>query len=423
MNRFLSTIAFHVSLLRGSGILEVNAIDLIGLEVLRVFEPDVYRGLPGCKEALTSMRESSRSGQEQEQRRVLQSLIERASTERQERVREIIKQLFPPAEWAFGGSRYASGFQERWYRELRVCSPEIFDRYFNFAIPEGDVSQGVIDRLRSLVGDRDGLRQELRSLRDQGLLEVVVDRLEAYKEELPLEQAEPFVTAVFDIGEDLSDDRPGMFEISPAMHAVRIIYWFVRREPRPEERARILESAIRNTEGVSLPVRFVSLEDQAANDKDKPRDRLLTDEALGTMKQLCVEKLAAAAGNGTLAKARELAMILYRWQDWAGRDAPKAFCAELVQSPQGAVQLVEAFLQRSWSHTLGDHVGRERRYINLGMLENFVPWEQVESALSGLDESSLTEKQRVAVAAFQTAVQRRRAGKPDLGSGRGDDED
>ena len=186
---------------------------------------------------------------------------------------------------------------------------------------------------------------------------------------------------------------------------------------------RILENAIRNTEGVSLPVRFVSLEEQAANAKDKPRERLLTDEALVTLKQLCVEKLSAAAGNGTLAKARELVMILYRWQEWAGRDAPKAFCAELVQTPQGAVQFVEAFLQRSLSHALGDHVGRERRYINLGVLENFVPWEQIESALSGLDESSLTEKQRVAVAAFRTAVERRRAGKPDLGSGRDDEED
>jgi predicted KAP-like P-loop ATPase len=420
VNRFLSTIAFHVSLLRATGTLEVNVVDLVGLEVLRTFEPEVYRGLPACKEVLTSMRE--RNGQDQEQRRIIHSLVERAPAEHQDRVRDIIKQLFPPAEWAFGGSRYTGNAKDRWHRELRICVPEIFDRYFSFAIPEGDVSQAVIERLRGLVGDRGGLRQELRSLREQGLLDVVLDRFEAYKEELPLEHAEPFVTAMFDIGEDVSDDRPGMFEISPAMHASRIIYWFLRREPRSEERARILESAIKATEGLSLPVRFVTLEEPSP-DRERADDRLLTDEALAAMKQLCVQKLSAAAASGKLAEANSLAMIVYRWREWAGPEGPAAFCRELVRTVKGAVRLTETFLHRSWSHTMGDYVGREHRYITLGELEIFVPWEQVNSALVGLDETTLAEEQRAAVTAFRRAVQHRQEGKPDYGVGRGRDDD
>src|SRR5205807_6579293 len=43
VRRFLSTLAFHVSVFRGTGTFEVNPVDLIALETLRVFEPDVYR--------------------------------------------------------------------------------------------------------------------------------------------------------------------------------------------------------------------------------------------------------------------------------------------------------------------------------------------------------------------------------------------
>ena len=40
---------FQVTLLGGDGILEVNPIDLVAVEVLRVFEPSLYNVLPGLK--------------------------------------------------------------------------------------------------------------------------------------------------------------------------------------------------------------------------------------------------------------------------------------------------------------------------------------------------------------------------------------
>jgi predicted KAP-like P-loop ATPase len=224
VNRYVSTFAFHAALFRREGSFEVNPVDLIGLEVLRVFEPEVYRALPQHKELLTGQGDADGKGQE-ERKRALAGIVERAPGERRERVQEIIRQLFPSAEWAFGGMRYGAGFADEWVRELRVCSPHVFDRYFRSAIPEGDISQAVIDRLMALVADRAGLRAEFKSLASQGLLAVTMERLEAYKEKLPLEHARSIVTAVLDIGEDLPEGRPGLLSFEPAMHACRIIYW------------------------------------------------------------------------------------------------------------------------------------------------------------------------------------------------------
>src|SRR5205823_5756119 len=52
VHRFLATLAFHVALFRNSTSFEVNPIDLIALEVLRVFEPEVYHRLPEAKSVL-----------------------------------------------------------------------------------------------------------------------------------------------------------------------------------------------------------------------------------------------------------------------------------------------------------------------------------------------------------------------------------
>src|SRR5258706_1501280 len=54
VNRFLSTLSFHFALFRNQSSFEVNAVDLIGIETLRVFEPDVYQALARSKEAFTN---------------------------------------------------------------------------------------------------------------------------------------------------------------------------------------------------------------------------------------------------------------------------------------------------------------------------------------------------------------------------------
>ncbi|MGL6380295.1 KAP family P-loop NTPase fold protein [Aeromonas hydrophila] len=47
--RYTSTLSFHFSLLKGKSAFEVNPVDLIAIECLRVFEPDVYSELARSK--------------------------------------------------------------------------------------------------------------------------------------------------------------------------------------------------------------------------------------------------------------------------------------------------------------------------------------------------------------------------------------
>lgn len=212
-------------MLRGSGSFEVNPVDLIALEVLRVFEPDVNQQLPAAKAMLTEPRNSGSQSScaEEEGRRTVEAIINHASESNRPQVREIMKQLFPQVEWVFGGSHYGAGFDEQWFRDLRVCHPKVFDRYFHLAIPEGDISQTELDLILSLAGDRKGLVTEFDALNQRGLLGVALNRLEAYKEKIDLQQAVPFITVLFDIGDELPNEPSGLYSISADIHALRII--------------------------------------------------------------------------------------------------------------------------------------------------------------------------------------------------------
>jgi hypothetical protein len=122
------------------------------------------------------------------------------------------------------------------------------------------------------------------------------------------------------------------------------------------------------------------------------------------------------AEDGSLARTRQLASVLYRWKAWAGNEAPKQFCQSLVSTVDGALQLISAFTDRTVSQTVDDHVARAAWNLRLGNLEGFVDWTVVDATLCGVDPMNLSPEQQRALKAFRSAVDRRLAGKPDVGN-------
>lgn len=410
VNRFLSTLSFHVTLFKSEGAFEVNVIDLIALETLRVYEPDLYLALRKNKKLLTDVTDFGR-GQRDKERQEINALLKGVPDSRADAVREITKHLFPPVEWALGGSHYGAEWAERYSRELRVCSEDMFDRYFHFVLPPGDLSQATMERLMAATADREALRLELDALASRGLLELAVDRLEPYKQQVPFKHAVPFVTALFDIGDRLSSERAGMFEIPSAMHARRIIYWFLKQEKDPVQRGSVLRDAIEKTDGVNIPVGFISLIEPNPKD-DNMKEEFVPAPVLQDLKTLCVRKIKSALNAGSF--PADLLSVLYRWQEWAGPDEPAKYCQSLIQSDEGLLRFLRALTVCARSHGMTDYVISQHWYMRRRDVEAFVPFDAIESRVNGLPgRMALSQEDERALRAFNEAAERRRAGQPD----------
>ena len=94
---------------------------------------------------LTELRNSGSqsSRAEEEGRRMAEVIVNHAPESNRPQVRELLKQLFPRIDWVFGGSHYGSGPDEQWFRDLRVCHPKMFDRYFHWYMRLGNVEDFV----------------------------------------------------------------------------------------------------------------------------------------------------------------------------------------------------------------------------------------------------------------------------------------
>lgn len=407
VKRFLATLSFHVGLFKKNSTFEVNPIDLFALETVRLFEPGIYHRLRISKELLTAQRDRHDEAQCSQQ---VKDIINEASQANRARTKEILTQLFPQIGWVFGGSTYGSDFYEGWFRELRICSPERFDKYFYLAISETDISQADLNRIVALVGDRENLVAELRALDKRGLLGVTVDRLEAYKQKISLQFAIPFVTALFDIGDDLPEEQPGGAFISPEMHVSRIIYWYLKQEDDPAKRLEILVQSIKATTGLVMPIMRVSFESDDDSRKKKPESFLVDEVSVKQLQDACLDKIREVAASGLLYTNRRLAFILYYWHDWAGDEEPRNWVTNLISSDEGLLIFLVAFLERVTSTSMGDKVSRVIWQIRPSSMEKFVEPDILEQRINKLPRANLTEQQQAAVEAYHKALKRRQQG-------------
>lgn len=406
VHRFGGIFTFEVGLFRGDTTFEVNPVDLIGLEVLRVFEPEVYQALSPAKAILTGIQPLGidYSHKELITKQAVEAILEHASKDRAEAVREIMKQLFPPIEWILGGNHYGESFTDQWYRELQVCHPDVFDRYFFLTIPEGDISQADLERVLHSASDTKLATAEFISLKQKGLLDITLIRLEAYKQEIDITHAVPFITTLFNIGEELSPNSRGMFELDSSTHVVRIIHWYLITEPDKERRASIVGEALQASSGLSMPIQFIETESY------EKTDSILEASHLPALQQVCVERIRAAAKNGRLASNPFLGSILYQWQKWSSAEESKKWVATLIKSNKGLLAFLHAFMQPVRSVPNGSVVVRTVWRIRLSDIETFVAADIVEARAKELEHEPLSESDQQSLHALEHAFERRRRG-------------
>ena len=297
--RFLGSFAFHLSQFQIGASLEVNPIDLIGLEALRVFEPEIYENLPSAKRILT--RDEGKVMfpriKQDEVDCVFTQLLAQVPAERHAMARTVLSVIFPPIDQSFDNDEGVRHHKQQWLRERRVCHTDLFDKFFTLSVTEDDLSQAALDRLLSLTADRNGFIGECRALLGRGMLDVAFERLDAYKEQIPLENMPVLISALCDLSEGFPERLPGLFEQDLNIYAWRLVYFGLRREPDLAKRLAILKDAFLQSSGLPLPVDIVGLDQREPGETESRRERLVDQAGCAELKLICVDKIRRASAS------------------------------------------------------------------------------------------------------------------------------
>lgn len=381
VRRFLSSFAFHVGLFFKENQLEVNIVDLIGVEVLRVFEPDLHRGLSMNPELIFGQRFAGlghRSEGQESQKKSFDEWLAGAEDKHRQAVEALSRYLFPQVDWLLNNQGHGMGFESGWLRDLRVCHSQVFDRYFSLLIPEGEVSQSFINQLLAVSESRDEFRDLLLGLNSPDKISAALNRFEVYAESVEFKNAAEVIDALFEVGETLPQKRGGLFGASSDMYACRIINEILRKEPDVATRSAVALKCLEETSALWFPCRFTSLEEPREGEQLSPHRDVFDEDSIKSAIKCCVNKIREAATANAIAGER-LAFYLWRWKDWAGETEPSEWATQYVQEPENALEFIV-----SMAHEVHASHGRgSSRYMEIDMknIDTFVDVDLLEEKL------------------------------------------
>lgn len=339
---------------------EVDLVDFLAIELLRVFHPEVYLGVIAGKDILAPARLGYRDAVPVDRlRQWVEALSAKASPGSQEHVLSLLKELFPELARVYRNTVYGESHDAQWRRDCRVCTPTVFDKFFLLAIPEGEVSEVEMRVFVDGLGDAARTRAFLVRARETDRARRFIERLEDYTANLPLDAIAPLVRVLFDEGDSLRFESRGFLDVTADMQVPRIIYQCFKKLGTEQERHDLLLSCAKTAASLYTVVQEVSLAEPSGEVNE--RDATFTDRTLWeSLRDEAVKRIERANTDGSLWGVRSLPRVLFAWIRWTDEAKVRAAVAAHLQSDEALLAFIGAFVSKTHSHTRGDKIARKR---------------------------------------------------------------
>lgn len=407
--RYMSTLSFHFSMLKGRDVFEVNPVDLMGIECIRVFEPDVYGDLAVNKDILTQSNGDYDTLKEKN-KTVVEGIINKSSNGKEEVVKEILKTLFPSIEWILGGVTYSGDFKASWLREMRICHPNNFNKFFQFSIPEGELSNSDFKAMLDSTANAKKFENFIDILNEKGVARNAFSQFESFTDEIPLENGDEYLLGLFNVGDSVESESVGFTSLSAHIHVFRLASQFLRRFDDIDIRSNLLERSFEKSNGFSI-VESILVADERRREKGEP-DILLDDDSYDSLKEMFVKKISVAAEDTPdfFIENKHLVSFLYGWERWGSEDEACSWISSQVSDPTKCIKILKGFSSQVSSHVMGDHIVRVKREIRLSEVEKFMDVGEIKKVLDKIDRKELSPEHKEVTDAFREAVDRRDKG-------------
>lgn len=217
---------------------EIALVDVLALEAIRVFVPDVFQEMHRSVDALTTTADPyGHRGGEPRLKAQIERLIEVAES-RGDVIRALIERVFPGAQRHVGGSHFMNDWKVRWLKERRVAHEDVLRLYLERVVGSGLQAFTDAERAWGRIDDQTAFDSYLRSLGFDRLPDVVA-ALEAYEESFAPAHVIPGSVTLLNLLPDLPERPTGFLDLGPSFVVSRVVYRLVRslKDPNATEAA------------------------------------------------------------------------------------------------------------------------------------------------------------------------------------------
>ena len=250
-------LSVHASVRQLDG--QVAVVDVLALEAIRVFLPDVFRFMHGAVDVLTmpSDKFGRAKGVLEDSKTRIDRFTELAG-DHGEVVKAMIQRLFPAAQWHFNGPHYGSEWKKTWLRERRVAHEDLLRFYLERVVGEGLLAFTQAEQAWARMDDADALDTYLRSL-NPVRLEDTIHSLEAYEEDFAPQHVVPGAVVLLNLMPNLPERSKGMFELDGRLYVTRVVYRLLKSLKDPAQIEQATQQILHQVDTLSGKLELITI--------------------------------------------------------------------------------------------------------------------------------------------------------------------
>ena len=415
---------------------EVNPVDFIAIEALRVFVPGVYDAIRTAPREFTGYAPlGGRDAGEARQRAQAfhESWLKTVSKPLQASIRDMVERLFPRLESVWGNMHYDADSVREWRRHLRICAPEVFPMYFKLSLSQDAVSRADIDTLLSTMQSPASFAKVLEAAAGvkgaDGVSKVpaLLDRfMDHVSKEVDAADVPPIMEALFDVGDKLlsrADQGSEMFGSGNDSRVGRIGYHLLKKV-EPAHPAALLMRALDKGQALQCSeYLIVSLAREAEKAANGESDSLVSAAEAQALKAAWCVRVKQLAAHGDFIDHPSVASLLSTWREWGLAAEAVAWWQAAAASDKGLLKLIAAQASESRTQSGSDLAWRTHLRVDPWGLEPYGDVQALgERVRAILDRGGVAEPHLAAAKQFVLACERIWAGKKPDAFGFFDDE-
>jgi hypothetical protein len=297
----------------------VSLVDVLALEAIRVFLPDVFTSITEQQDAFTGLTGNLMPWEEHaiepKRKKTVRKVVKSAGQHRRV-VEGMIHLLFPAAERHLDGHVSDSGPAVKWRRDKRVADAAVLAYYLEHVT--GHKLQGMqeAERLLPLIGNRALIEDSVQAL-DPAVWPDVIGSWWLAVDEIPTEATPQVIAAVMNLVAAAPDRHQKPFEYDTRSTGLGLVWRLLDRLPAEGERDAAAQSAMNE---ISSLLGKVELH-QLATEKDRDDTSLISTAMDGELRGHILNAIKNTTGDEMSAE-RELFQVLSWGKKNSGSSEP-----------------------------------------------------------------------------------------------------
>ncbi len=384
---------------------EVNPVDFIAIESIRVFLPKLYYIIKNNPSHFTGYTPRHTSDTEKKEQ---QEFINKTILSIPEHLRSstmgLLENIFPKLSGGYGVDWLSS-----WRKNLNISHPDIFPTYFRLSLTPGFASDAEMKDLLKSIENPESFHKILKDGCEdkrpdgQSKTEEYFDRIMDYIEkDISSLQLINLCTILLDIGDDfiIPSESHNFFEFSKRTSITRPIYHALKRL-KDHERVTTLRRGFENGNALAIQGYLINVfieQEQKKQDVDYTLPKEFIEELKSTW-SIKTELKSHDCQN--FLSQNDFSYILFCWLKFDNPDIVKHWTLKATVPIENLVKFISRFSSKKYIQQYGNNSFEALDQLDPRQIEDYLDINQVAQRLKSIPQNfKITDEDKSAINQF-----------------------